>query len=115
LPHDRRGRLLVDDDLRAVNGSPVWAAGDCVSRSSDGASDGEFAGEQGPKLERALRGALVAPPSPSAAQRGTKRCLIDTGDGRAIIQWGRIHGRSRVAGWLKRRMDRRFIASFARP
>ena len=115
LPHDRRGRLVVDGSLRAANGSPVWAAGDCVSRSSDGASDGEFGGEQGPNLERALRAALVAPSSTKTAQRGTKRCLIDTGDGRAIIQWGRIHGRSRVAGWLKRRLDRRFIASFARP
>jgi NADH dehydrogenase FAD-containing subunit len=115
LPHDPRGRLLVDEAMRAINGSPVWAAGDCVSSASDGASHGDYGGEQGRNLERALRAALVAPSSPIKAQQTAARCLLDTGDGRAIIQWGRVHGRFRMAGWLKRRLDRRFVSSFARP
>jgi NADH dehydrogenase FAD-containing subunit len=113
LRHDRRGRLLVDDTLRAIDGSPVWAAGSCASRASGSAGEAEFSSADGRVLERSLRAALDAPSSTAVRHARRKLCLLDTADGRAVIGWGRVRGRSLVAGWLKRHLDRRFVASFA--
>jgi NADH dehydrogenase FAD-containing subunit len=113
LRHDRRGRLLVDDTLRAIDGSPVWAAGSCASRATGSTNESEFSSAHGRVLERSLRAALDAPSSSAVRHARRTLCLLDTADGRAVIGWGGVRGRSRVAGWLKRRLDRRFVASFA--
>jgi selenide,water dikinase len=111
LPHDQRGRLLADAELRSRDGSPVWAAGDCVAREPGSAHDAEL---EAALLERAVRTAFGA--SRSAVPRSRSGpCTLDTGDGRAILEWGRVHAFSRWAGWLKRRHDRRFVAGFMRP
>jgi NADH dehydrogenase len=115
LPHDSRGRLVVDDGLRAIDGSQVWAAGDCAARAAD-ASNVEYSNAADWRmLERSVRAALGAPPSPAPRRRGRELCLLDTADGRALAHWRGVRGRSSVAGWLKRRLDRRLVASFARP
>ena len=50
LPHDQRGALLVDENLRSSNGAPVWAAGDCAALSAPLASDAEDGDAQGRQL-----------------------------------------------------------------
>lgn len=114
LPHDGRGRLLVDDTLRAIDGAPVWAAGSCASPTAGSSDDSEFSDVQGRVLERSLRAALDATSSSTVPPSGRELCLLDTADGRAVIGWGGVRGRSLAAGWLKRRLDRRFVAGFAR-
>ncbi|MEO6525436.1 MAG: FAD-dependent oxidoreductase [Gemmatimonadaceae bacterium] len=115
LPHDARGHLLVDDGLRAIDGSPVWAAGDCAARP--GAVDGhrDSTSAQARVLERALRAAVDAPSSAAVRQGARELCLLDTGDGRALMRWGDVRSHSRLAGWFKRRLDRQFVAGFAHP
>jgi len=110
LPHDAHGRLLVDEGLRARSGAPIWAAGHCaaVEPSPPGATP-----EHGELLERALRAFLSGRQGRVHRPRARSLCLIDTADGRAIVHWGSISGRSRLAGWLKRRRDRRFVARLA--
>jgi NADH dehydrogenase FAD-containing subunit len=115
LRHDRRGRLLVDDTLRAIDGSPIWAAGSCASRASGSTDEAEFSSAHGRVLERSLRAALDASSSTAVRRARRKLCLLDTADGRAVIGWGGVRGRSLAAGWLKRHLDRRFVASFAHP
>ena len=111
LAHDGHGRLLVDERLRARSGAPIWAAGDCAS-ASDGAGDPRRHGEL---LERELRRHLGAPRSRLARPQARPLCLLDTGDGRAILRWGTVTARSRLAWWLKRRLDRRFVQRLGRP
>jgi NADH dehydrogenase FAD-containing subunit len=115
LRHDRRGRLLVDDTLRAVDGHPVWAAGSCASRSVGSPDGAKFGAAQERVLVRSLRAALDAPSLTSVRRSSRELCLVDTGDGQALLGWGGVRGRSLAAGWLKRRIDRRFVAGFARP
>ena len=110
LEHDGHGRLLVDERLRAHSGAPIWAAGDCAS-VSDGAGDPRRHGEL---LERELRRQLGAPRPRLARPHARPLCLLDTGDGRAILRWGSVTARSRLAWWLKRRLDRRFVARLGR-
>ena len=107
LPHDAQGRLLVDASLRARAGAPIWAAGDCASLEASVTVDPR---RQGEILEREIRAHLGAPRRRVAPPRVRPPCLLDTGDGRAIMQWGPVTARSRLAGWLKRRLDRRFVA-----
>jgi NADH dehydrogenase FAD-containing subunit len=112
LPHDQRGRLLVDGGLRATDGSPVWATGSCASRAVSSSDDVGFGGAQASVLERSLRSALGTAASPA---RSPKRelCFVDTADGRAVMAWRGVRSRSLAAGWLKRRLERRFVAGFA--
>jgi len=106
LPHDTSGRLLVDEHLRATDGSAVWAAGDCAAtsgRSVDSQS-------QSALLEREVRRHLGVGAPRRAGQGSTSLCALDTGDGRAILRWRALTMRSRLAGWIKRRWDRRFVS-----
>ena len=107
LEHDGSGRLLVDARLRARSGAPIWAAGDCAAVEDSTHMDPRRHGEL---LERAIRRHVGAPRRRLATPRVRPPCLLDTGDGRAIVRWGPVAGRSRLAGWLKRRLDRRFVA-----
>jgi NADH dehydrogenase FAD-containing subunit len=107
LPHDAHGRLLVDARLRARSGAPVWAAGDCASVETSAAIDPRRHGEI---LAREIRAHLGAPRRRVATPRVLPACLLDTGDGRAIVRWGPVIAHARLAGWLKRRIDRRFVA-----
>ncbi|MFL5618826.1 MAG: NAD(P)/FAD-dependent oxidoreductase [Gemmatimonadaceae bacterium] len=107
LEHDAHGRLLVDARLRARSGAPIWAAGDCASVEASAAVDPRRHGEF---LEREIRVYLGASHRRVAKASARPLCLLDTGDGGAIVRWGPLHARSRLAGWLKRRLDRRFVA-----
>ena len=106
LPHDTRGRLLVDERLRARDDSPVWAAGDCAATSEHGAEPRS----QGALLEREIRRYLGAPVPRRVRPRSSTVCVLDTGDGRAILRWRTLTMRSRLAWWIKRRMDHRFVS-----
>ena len=110
LPHDAHGRLLVDEGLRARSGAPIWAAGDCAAVEPSPLGE---PGDHGELLERSLRAFLSGRTGRLPRSRGRPLCLLDTADGRAIIRWGPVAGRSRLAGWLKRRLDRRFVARLA--
>ena len=106
LEHDADGRLLVDAKLRARSGAPIWAAGDCASIGASAAVDPRRHGEI---LTREIRAHLGAPHRRIGRPRARPVCLLDTADGAAIVRWGPITARSRLAGWLKRRLDRRFV------
>lgn len=107
LEHDGSGRLLVDARLRARSGAPIWAAGDCAAVEDSAHVDQRRHGEL---LEREIRRHVGADRRRLGTPRVHPLCLLDTGDGRAILRWGPVRSRSRLAGWLKRRLDRRFVA-----
>jgi selenide,water dikinase len=111
LPHDAAGRLLVDRSLRARDGTPVWAAGDCAAADT---ADIDATRDEPAQLERSLRSALEGsvPGAPRASRR--QPCLLDTGDGRALVEWGSLHVRARWGWWLRQRRDRRFVDELAR-
>ncbi len=112
LPHDGDGRLLVDARLRARSGAPVWAAGDCASVDEAVAVDPRRHGEI---LAREISAQLGAPRRRVGSPRARPLCLLDTADGAAIMRWGPVTARSRLAGWLKRRLDRRFVERLGSP
>ena len=106
LPHDASGRLLVDDRLRARDDSPVWAAGDCAATSGDAANP-QY---QWTLLEGEIRRHLGAGGPRRAPGSSRSLCVLDTGDGRAILRWRALTMRSRLAWRIKRRLDHRFVS-----
>jgi selenide,water dikinase len=117
LPVDTRGFLQVDDALRCVTHPEIFAAGDCATLTSypDLEKAGVYAVRQGPVLARnlraAARGAALRVFKP---QRGYLS-LLNTGDGKAILSWGRLALHGRAAWRLKDHIDRAFIRRYARP
>jgi selenide,water dikinase len=105
LAHDAEGRLLVDERLRARDGSAVWAAGDCVAETGGSDPSAPWA-----LLEREVRRHLGATAPRRAARGFTSLCAVDTGDGRAILRWRALTMRSRLAWRIKQRLDRRFVS-----
>jgi selenide,water dikinase len=117
LPTDARGFLRVGDDLRCPAHPDIFAAGDCATLASypDLQKAGVYAVRQGPvlahNLRAAARGATLRPYTP---QRGFLS-LLNTGDGKAILSWGRVAWYGRLPWRLKDSIDRAFIRRYARP
>jgi selenide,water dikinase len=114
LPLDPRGFLLVDATLRAVDGAPVWAAGDCATLSDhpETPKAGVYAVRQGPVLSRNLAAALGHGTSGAYVPQKTFLSLLNTADGKALLRWHGVVSHSRFAWWLKDRIDRRFVRDY---
>lgn len=114
LARDAEGFLLVDRSLRAVDGTPIWGAGDCITLRDfpDIAKAGVYAVREAPALERSLRAALGhGRPGRFRPQR-SYLSLLNTGRGWALMRWKGIHRHSRWAWRLKDMIDRRFVRRF---
>jgi NADH dehydrogenase, FAD-containing subunit len=111
LPTDAQGRLSVDRTFRAVDGSPVFGAGDGV-RVKD-LPDVRIAGSNAARvartLDRSLRSALGKGRPGRFRLRRSSLVLLDAGGGRAILRWRNTYRQSRWAGRLKQMLDRRFM------
>jgi selenide,water dikinase len=114
LPLDPRGFLLVGATLRAVNGAPVWAAGDCATLADHPRTPkaGVYAVRQGPVLARNLRAALADGTPATYVPQRTFLSLLNTADGKALLRWHGVVSHSRFAWWLKDRIDRRFVRRY---
>ncbi|MGE0641583.1 MAG: FAD-dependent oxidoreductase [Thermoanaerobaculia bacterium] len=114
LPRDDRGYLLVDDTLRAIDGAPVYGAGDCIGIASYPglAKAGVYAVRESPVLDHNLRAALACGPPLRYRPQETFLALLNTADGRAVWRWHGRAGRSRLACWTKDRIDRAFVRRY---
>lgn len=111
LPLSTHGYFAVDETLRAVDGAPIWGAGDCVSVSGHNLPKaGVYAVRQGPILARNLRAAAEVDHPVRYRPQASFLSLLNTADGRALLRWQGIVSHSRVAWWLKDHIDRRFVA-----
>ena len=120
LPKDARGYWLMDETLRSVGGGAVWGAGDCIGIAGhpDVPKAGVYAVRAAPVLAANLRIAAESD-TPVARDRlrsfvpqSTFLSLLNTADGKALLQWHRVSSHSRWAWWLKDRIDRRFVAKY---
>jgi selenide,water dikinase len=106
----------VDATLRAVDGRPVWGAGDCVAL--DGADwvpkAGVYAVREAPVLAGNLRAALEGGAPQRYAPQRHYLVALDTADGRAFLHRGGlpVGVHARWALRLKRAIDARFVARY---
>jgi selenide,water dikinase len=114
LPMGSDGFFQVDSTLRSTDGAPVWGAGDCVSIEGhpDVPKAGVYAVREAPVLAHNLR-AWVAGGGPREYRpQSSFLSLLNTADGMALLRWHRFVSHSRLAWWLKDRIDRRFVRRY---
>jgi selenide,water dikinase len=114
VPRDSRGFLHVDATLRAVDGAPIWGAGDCVTLAAHPSTPraGVYAVRAAPVLDRNLRAALVGGPPARYEPQRSFLALLNTADGKAILRWRGVATHARSAWWLKDWIDRRFVRAY---
>ncbi len=114
VPKDAHGCLLVGETLQAVDGSPLFGAGDCVGIAGFPAlaKAGVYAVRESPILDHNLRATLAGGTLRRYRPQATFLALLNSADGKAIWRWHGLAGHSQIAWWLKDRIDRAFMKRY---
>jgi len=113
---DAAGFLLVDAQQRSVSHPHIFAAGDVAARADRRlAHSGVHAVFAGPVLAANLR-SVLAGEAPRATYRPRRHSLylLNTGDGSAIASFGPLCAEGPWVLALKHRIDKGWIAKYAR-
>jgi selenide,water dikinase len=114
LPLDQRGFLLTDDALRSVADPTIFAVGDCGTLAShpETPKAGVYAVREAPVLWESLKAAVQGGDFPCYEPQERFLSILNTGDGRALLDYKGIVSHSRWAWRLKDWIDRRFMARY---
>ncbi len=120
LPTDERGFIATRKTLQSVSDERIFAVGDAGTViDSPSPKAGVYAVRQSPILWHNLR-ALLNDRGLDHSQL-KEFCpqdeflkLLNTGDGKALLQYHGFSIHARGCGWLKTWIDKRFVAAFQR-
>ncbi len=114
LPLDERGFLILDDSLRSLADPRIFAAGDCgtLAHYPDTPKAGVYAVREAPFLWSSLKATLEGRRPPSYVPQSGFLSLLNTADGRALLQYKGQVAHSRWAFALKDWIDRRFLRKY---
>jgi selenide,water dikinase len=116
LPVDAAGFLRVRATLQSSGDPAVFGTGDCVSFAPypDLAKNGVHAVREGRVLfDNVAAFLLERPLRPFRPQRFCL-CLLNSGDGEAVLRYGPVVAKGRWARRLKDRIDRAWVDKFTR-
>ena len=115
LAVDEQGFIAVDRFQRSTSHPHIFASGDVAARTDrDVPHSGVHAVHTGPVLAANLRAAIDGEtPRESYIPRKASLYLLSTGDGGAILSYGRWSAKGEWAGRLKRWIDKRWINKYA--
>ncbi|WP_432821621.1 NAD(P)/FAD-dependent oxidoreductase [Trichloromonas sp.] len=107
------GGLLVDDTLRSLSSPELFGGGDCICLQSRPLPKvGVFAVRQNPILYHNLMAALEEEAMRHFVPQKMYLLILNLGNGRGILQRGRLVFGGRWPFLLKDWIDRRFMAGF---
>ncbi len=110
---DSDGFILVDDGLRSLSHSQVFAAGDIATMQNYARPKaGVFAVRQGKPLFQNLRNALIGKPLQPYHPQKTYLSLIGTGNRSAVASYGAIGFQADWLWTIKERIDQTFMNRF---
>jgi selenide,water dikinase len=114
LPSDPRGFLWIDDSLRSTGDPRVFAVGDCGTLASHPFTPkaGVYAVREAPILWRNLLAATRGLPPARYRPQRTILSILNTCDGRALLDYGGLVSWSGWAWRLKDHLDRRFMRRY---
>jgi selenide,water dikinase len=114
LPLDGRGFLWIDDALRSVADPRIFAVGDCGTLAShpETPKAGVYAVREAPVLWASLKAAVTGGEPPRYRPQRGFLSILNTGDGRALLDYKGVVSHSRWAWRLKDAIDRRFMARY---
>ena len=115
LQVDESGFVAVNDFCQSLSHPEVFAAGDCATRLGAALpKSGVFAVRAGPALAANVRAAVAGGSLQVCHSRSRHLALLATGDRRAVGTWGGLSFAGRWAWRWKDRIDRAFVARYAR-
>jgi len=113
LATDARGFVSVDEHLRSVSHSDVFAAGDVAHLvGQERAKSGVYAVRAGPYLTENLRRTVTGAPLKPYRAQAQHLALIGDGHGSAIASRGNWSGEGCHWWWIKDRIDQNFMSKF---
>ncbi len=114
LPLDERGFLWIDDALRSPADPRIFAVGDCGTLASHPHTPkaGVYAVREAPVLWESLKAAIRDGEPPRYTPQRGFLSILNTGDGRALLDYKGVVSHSRWAWRLKDAIDRRFMARY---
>ncbi len=113
LPTDERGFLATRKTLQVLEHDRIFSVGDTGTIvDAETAKAGVFAVRQGPILWDNLRRSIWKRPLQAYRPQQKFLKLVNTADGRAIAEYGRITRYRKWAWRLKDRIDRKFMAMY---
>lgn len=116
LPTAPDGALLVDPFLRSVANPRIFGGGDCISLEDRKlAKIGVYAVRESPVLYWNLLATLQGKPLRRFRPQRRYLLILNLGDGTALLTWGPFSWHSRLAFWLKDRIDRAFLRTYQLP
>jgi NADH dehydrogenase FAD-containing subunit len=116
LPMSPDGALLVDSFLRSVADPRVFAGGDCIAlQGRELAKVGVYAVREAPVLCHNLLATLQGRPLRRFRPQRRFLLILNLGDGTGLLTWGPFSWHSRLAFWLKDRIDRAFLRAYQVP
>ncbi|MCA9010790.1 MAG: FAD-dependent oxidoreductase [Planctomycetaceae bacterium] len=113
LPLDDRGFILTKSTLQSVADLPVFAVGDAGTIvGSTSPKAGVYAVRQSPILWHNLQALLADKPLIEFRPQRSFMKLLNTGDGKALLQYKNVSIHARWCWTLKTWIDRRFLRPF---
>ena len=114
LALDPRGFLLINDALSSVDDPRIFAAGDCGTLVNHPRTPkaGVYAVREAPVLWESLKAAIQGGDPPRYVPQRGFLSLLNTGDGRALLDYKGMVSHGRWAWRLKDRIDRRFMRRY---
>lgn len=113
LALDDQGFIKTNGFLQSPNCPDVFAAGDCQSFQPKALpKSGVYAVRQGPALAENLRRAALEQPLKAWRPQPVTLSLMATGDGGAVVSYGRFAASGRWAWTWKDRIDRRWMRKY---
>ena len=108
LSTDERGFIRIDQQLRSLSHPAVFAAGDCASLPGTQKS-GVYAVRQGPVLAHNLKAAQQGEAMQRYQPQPRALALLATGDGGALLSYGRWGAGGKLFGLWKDHLDLGFM------
>jgi NADH dehydrogenase FAD-containing subunit len=116
LPTSADGALLVDPFLRSVADGRVFGGGDCIAlQGRELAKVGVYAVREAPVLFHNLLASLQGRRLRRFRPQRRFLLILNLGDGTGLLTWGRFSWHSRLAFWLKDRIDCAFLRAYQMP
>jgi selenide,water dikinase len=111
---DRAGCILVNHDLSSVSHKAIFAAGDCAAlEGSPRPKAGVWAVRAGAPLAENLRRAATGRPLERWRPQRAALAILGLGQGRAVAWRNGLSLQGRKIGWLKDRIDRRWMSMYS--
>ena len=113
LRTDRRGFIATSDTLQSLSDPRVFAVGDAGTvMEAPSPKAGVYAVRQGPVLSHNVRAFMAGGPMKKFSPQSNFLKLLNTGDGRALLEYGAFTIHARWCWHLKTGIDKRFIRQY---